>query len=119
VTALLAVGVSACGGDERPTDAAWRTIWEERLALVPTADAIASGGEDLCGDLVGRYRVELPALFPTPDPALDDVVREWTAELESLVFDCPDDPGELDGRLAELDVLAAEVAAGLAADEAG
>lgn len=108
--------VAACGGDERPTDAAWRSTWVARRALVPSADAIVAGGEDLCGDLVGRYRVELPALFPTPDEALDGVVREWSSQAESLVFDCPDDRAEIDERLLDLDVVAAEIDAGLAAD---
>ena len=83
---------------------------------MPDADTILAGGADLCGDLVGQFRVEFPDLTPTPTEALDAAVDAWIGHAESIVFDCPDDRSDLSERLDELDVLAAEIDAGLAAD---
>lgn len=116
---LTAIGVlllaGACG-DDRPSDAEWRAVWDEERDALPAADALLTGGEELCGDLLGRLRVDLPALLPTPTEALDDAVEAWIRHAESIAFDCPDDRDDLDERLDELDVLAAEIDAGLAAD---
>lgn len=108
--------VAACGGDDRPSDAEWRVEWERQRDLVPDADEFLAGGADLCGDLVGRFREDLPALQPTPTEALDGAVDDWTADAESIAFDCPDDRDELTERLEILDEIAVEVDAGLDAD---
>ena len=114
VTSILLAGCGA-GGD-RPSDAAWKVIWERDRLLVPDADTIIAGGVDLCGDLVGQFRVEFPELTPTPTEGLDAAVEAWVGHAESIVFDCPHDRSDLEERLGELDVLAAEIDAGLAAD---
>lgn len=111
---LLALG--SCGGDDdRPGDAAWAAEWEREQLIAPTADELLAGGEDRCGELVGRFRELLPRLTPTPTAALDDAVEAWVDHLESLAFDCPDDPDEVAERLEELAVLEAEIDAGLSA----
>jgi hypothetical protein len=107
---------SGCGGDDRPSDADWAVTWERERALVPTVDELLDGGRRLCDDLVGEYRESMPRLTPTPSDTLDDAVQEWVEEAESLVFECPDDTVEIEARLADLDVLATEIDAGLAAD---
>lgn len=113
-TALLVV-VAGCGED-RPDDAAWAELWAAERDAVPDAEAIVEGGEEFCGPLVGELRADLDVLFPTPTEALDAAVDAWRDHAESLVFDCPDDPDEVERRLDEIAVLAAEVDAGLAAD---
>ncbi len=112
-----AVTVAACGGDDRPTDAAWAAEWEREQSIAPTEADLLEGGRERCDELVGRFREVLPRLTPTPTEALDDAVEAWVHHAEALVFDCPDDPVEVERRLDELAVLAAEVDAGLAADQ--
>jgi len=111
--ALVGAG---CGSDDRPSDADWAAEWEREQALVPTADEIVQGGRDLCDDLVGQYRESMSRLTPTPAESLDDAVEAWVDHAESIVFECPDDRVQIEQRLVQLDVLAAEVDAGLDAD---
>ncbi len=108
--------VAGCGGDDRPSDAVWRAAWEERRAQVPDADEILRGGSELCDELVGRFRSDLSELLPTPDQALDAAVDDWIAHAETIVFDCSKDPDELADQFDTLDLLAAEVDAGLLID---
>lgn len=107
----FALAVSACG-DDRPDRATWTAGWERARGIVPTADEFASGGQDLCDELTGEMREQLPELTPTPSDALDDVVSSWTEHAEGIAFDCPDG-AELRERLAELEVLAAEIESGI------
>lgn len=113
---MLLVTAAACGGDDRPTDAAWAAEWEREQLVTPTADEILEADQDTCDELVSRLRELLPRLTPTPTEALDAAVEAWGDHLESLAFDCPDDPAEVERRLDELAVLRAEIDAGLAAD---
>jgi hypothetical protein len=113
----LLVGVMLAGcSDDRPSEAAWAAEWERAQALVPSADELMAGGRPLCDELVGELRETLPDLTPTPDQSLDDAVGAWTDEAETIVFDCELDPELLTERMDELDVLTAEVDAGLAAE---
>lgn len=82
---------------------------------MPTAEVILEQGEDLCGERLGRFRTAMPALLPAPSEGLDTAVDEWIAHAETIVFECSTDPGELADRFETLEVLAAEVDAGLAA----
>lgn len=116
VAVVVAVAVVGCSSDDRPSDAAWAAEWEREQLIAPTEAQLLDGGNDVCDELVGRFREVLPRLTPTPTEALDDAVCAWVDHAESLVFDCPDDPAEIERRLDELAVLAAEVDAGLAAD---
>lgn len=117
----LSLLAAACGTSEsdRPTDQEWLARWEERRALVPDAEMILSGGQDLCDSLVGDLRVSLPDLLPSPADALDPVVRDWSDQAVSLAFDCPDEPSVLAERLGSLKLLEAEINAGLEADQNG
>jgi hypothetical protein len=109
VPALFAM--AGCG-DDRPDEAAWEAEWDEARAIVPTADEFATGGDALCDELTGEMRERLPRLTPTPSDALDDVVAAWIEHAEGIAFDCPTG-AQLDERLAELDVLTAEVDSGV------
>ncbi len=117
---VVVVLVAACGSDNpRPSDESWRAVWEGQQALVPTADEVIAEGADLCGELVGVFRSSRDDLFPTPNDALDAAVETWIADVEGMVFDCSNDRAILDDQLAELDVLVAEIDAGLRADQGG
>ena len=117
VTVSLVI-VTACGsGDGRPSDEAWGAVWRAQRDSVPEAGVFVDRGEDLCGELVGDLRSGREDLLPTPTEGLDDPVHAWLSHAESIAFDCPvDDPDRLRERLHDLDILAAEVDAGLAAD---
>ena len=113
--AVLALAACGDGNDERPAAAVWQPIWESRQALVPTAEGVLNGGVDLCGERLGTMRIELPKLRPTPSEVTDSTVEEWAALAETIMFECPSDPIELDDQLNTLHALAAEVDAGLSA----
>lgn len=111
---------SACGsGDDRPSAAAWQSRWEAARDLVPSADALTGDGEDACGGALGDLRAAREELVDTPRPVLDDSVSDWVSEAEALLLECPSDEEEVAERLENLEVLAAEVEAGLEASETG
>jgi hypothetical protein len=114
--ALLAATVLSGCGEDRPEETAWTADWEAAQALVPSDDELIAGGRPLCDELIGELRETLPVLTPAPDKALDDSVDAWSDEAETIVFDCDLEPELLSERLDELDVLAAAVDAGLAAE---
>jgi hypothetical protein len=114
--ALLAATVLSGCGEDRPEETAWTADWEAAQALVPSDDELIAGGRPLCDELIGELRETLPELTPAPDKALDDSVDAWSDEAETIVFDCDLEPELLSERLDELDVLAAAVDAGLAAE---
>ena len=117
---VVLVFVAACGSDSScPSDESWRAGWESQQALVPTADDLLAGGSDLCGELVGEFRSSRDELLPTPTEALDAAVETWIADVEGMVFDCSSDRAILEDQLVALDVLVAEIDAGLIADEGG
>jgi hypothetical protein len=117
IVALSVVAlIAGCGGDDRPSDADWAIEWEREQALVPSAAELADGGRPLCDELVGEYRESMTRLTPTPSETLDDAVEAWVDHAESIVFECPAEPAAIEQRLGELDVLAAEIDAGLDAD---
>lgn len=111
---VAALALVACGGDDRPSAADWADAWEREQALVPSADELSDGGQPLCDELIGELRGSLNRLTPTPTEALDDAVKAWADHADSLVFECPEGD-RLAERHERLDVLAAEVDAGLAA----
>lgn len=114
VTLLLA----ACGDDDpRPAASEWRPTWQTTRDLVPSATTIAEEGEDVCGDLLGELRASREELLPSPRPVIDDSVSDWLAAAEGIALDCPDAEDDLAERLDDLEVLGAEVDAGLTVTE--
>lgn len=117
ICVALVVFLSACGGgSERPSDSAWQDTWDRQRAAIPDADTIMAGGIELCAELLGDLRISLPELRPTPTEALDGPVAAWVAHVETIAFECPQDEPELAEQLRTLDLLTAEIEAGLAAD---
>lgn len=113
---LVGAGVLAgCGGDDRPSDAAWSVIWDGERGLVPTEAELTAGGRELCDELVGLYRERFDDLVPTPSEGLDDAVDAWTEQAEQIAFECPTDPEILAAEYEALRRLEAEIDAGLAA----
>jgi hypothetical protein len=113
---VIAVALAACGGDDRPSNAAWQVEWALRRDAFPDADQLVAGGRDLCDQLVGQLRGDLPELVPTPTEALDEAVQAWSDHAETIVFECRDDPSELADQYDTLDILAAEIDSGISAD---
>lgn len=112
----VVVSAAACGGaDARPEASTWRPTWVARQALVPDAQTILDGGADLCGERLGTFRSEMPALRPTPSETTDSSIDEWIALTETIVFECSDDAVILGEQLDRLDAIAAEVDASLEA----
>lgn len=118
LVAAAVLAAAACGGDEdRPSDDAWKPVWTGWRDAVPEAEVFLERGEAICDPLVGELRSSRPELLPTPTEGLDAVVHAWITHAESVAFDCPtDEPALLRDRLHDLDVIAAEIDAGLAAD---
>jgi hypothetical protein len=119
ICGCLLVLAAACGGDDRPSDEAWRREWERRQELIPDVDAIIDGGSDFCGELLGEFRVELTQLLPSPSEVLDEAVQAWIDHADTIAFECPSDRADLAERMRQLDLLAAEIDAGLEADAGG
>lgn len=111
--------LAAACGDDRPSDEAWRADWERRQELVPDVDTIIDGGSDFCGELLGEFRVELTQLLPSPTEVLDEAVQAWIDHADTIAFECPSDRTVLVERMRQLDLLAAEIDAGLNADAGG
>lgn len=122
VVTLLA-GITACSGDGRPSADEWQPQWDAVLDAMPTQDELGDPPDpELCEQTLGMLRQETPALQPTPDMAIDDVVRQWAHIAEAIVFECPPQSHalpDLDHAYAELALLEAEVDAALATGTQG
>lgn len=115
--AATVIVAAACGTDEgRPDETAWAPVWETQRDSVPAPEVFLDQGQVLCSELVGRLRSGREELLPTPIEELDAAVSSWVSHAESIAFDCPtSDPDMLRDRLRGLDVLVAEIDAGLVA----
>lgn len=118
LAATLVVAVACGTEDGRPSDTAWEPVWEKWRDSVPAAEAFVDQGQVLCNELVGQLRVGRQDLLPTPSEGLDAAVHSWITHAQSLAFDCPTDDAEiLRNELHDLNVLVAEIDAGLIADQ--
>jgi len=118
--ALCLVAFAACGRSERPTVTDWEPTWKTTTAAVPSLVALGSPPDRaVCGHALGVLRSLQSDLFPTPDLAVDDAVREWVAIAEDAMFECPPssrDLPDLATAYEELARLEAEVAAAIDVD---
>jgi hypothetical protein len=118
---LLLAGIitfAGCGEGGRPDVSDWATDWEALIGTIPTLDKLGSPPDyELCGHALGDIREGQAELLPTPDLALDPVVREWFTVAEDAMFECPPSSSrfpDLEYVYQELARLEAEVTAVLA-----
>jgi hypothetical protein len=113
VVVLVALSASACGTVSRPSLEEWQPRWVAVQALVPSQGDLGDEPDrELCNQIHVAVREEARGLIPTPDPALDDAVRDWVKIAEATFFECPPRERELDGfgdAYNELARFAAEV----------
>lgn len=116
--AVVVFALASCTSDaDEPADAAWLPVWEAERALVDDIAADVASGDERCNELLGDLRASRETLLPTPNEVLDESVESWLALAESLAFDCPSDADEVVERVHDLEVLRAEIDAGVVADQ--
>ena len=80
---------------------------------MPTADDLGDPPDyATCSAALGEIRSESADLLPTPDAAIDPIVREWLRVAEDALFECPPSSAalpDLSSVFAELLRLEAEV----------
>lgn len=88
---VLALTLAAgCTDQQRPTAAEWRPMWSGVVGDLPTAAELGDPpNRTQCNDALGVLRATQGDLFPTPDLAIDSVVREWVTIAEDALFECP------------------------------
>ncbi len=114
VSALVAIGISACNPSGRPTIAQWQPKWIEATEVIPAQSEIGTAPDPaVCESTIAALRTRSVDLLPTPDVAIDDSVRNWLEIAEDAFFDCPPrgDSGisSFDDAYAEMDRLASEI----------
>lgn len=117
---LLVLAFAGCGSSDRPSVAEWQPLWDGIVQGIPTLAELGQP-EDLtvCADGLGFVRSTQGELFPTPDPAIDEAVREWVSVAEDAFFECPPSSNRIPDMAfayGQLTRLEAEVAAALAID---
>jgi hypothetical protein len=81
--------LASCSAD-RPTSEEWQPIWNQVLAAIPSESAVGEEpSKALCDDTLASLRSNRSRLFPTPDLAIDDAVRDWVDIAEDAFFECP------------------------------
>jgi hypothetical protein len=120
LVALALVAFAVCSRSERPAVTDWEPTWEITTAAVPSLATLGSPPDRaVCGHALGVLRSVQSDLFPTPDLAIDEAVREWVAIAEDAMFECPPssrDLPDLATAYEELARLEAEVAAAIDVD---
>ena len=113
LTVAGALTLASCADNGRPDLDQWVTDWAEMTATVPTIARLGSPPDrELCSHILGQIREGQKDLVPTPDLALDLVVREWFTVAEDAMFECPPSSSQfpsLEYAYRELARLEAEV----------
>jgi hypothetical protein len=115
---LLALSsLAGCGPPARPDGARWGAEWARARALVPSADESERDvAQKACEILLVGARRARETLLPTPSRVLDDPIRDWIEQAESLGFTCPAANGHAEANreaITSLHVLEAEIEAAL------
>lgn len=122
LVAMLLVALTACGDVSRPSVEEWRTVWNSVVNGIPTAAELGQPPDrSVCTSALAMLRERSQELFPTPDLAVDSVVREWVRIAQDAFFECPPSSAQipsLEFALGELDRLEAEVEVVLDIDKA-
>ncbi len=116
----IALVVSACA-TVRPTVAEWQPVWETITAAVPPYSTVGENPpRPVCDRVLAAVRAGQADLFPTPDLAIDDTVKDWVKIAEDAFFECPpggDEIGSFSAAYAEMLRLEREVELVLVMDE--
>ena len=113
---LVVLVVAASCSDGRPALTEWRAAWNGLVQSIPDRSSFADGpDQELCSDTLVSIRIQESDVLPTPDAALDDVVRDWLALARDTFFECPPSSGVrgFDEAYDELDAFRAEMEAGI------
>lgn len=111
---VLVTLASACA-ETRPSLDEWVTSWNQVLSIVPEEPLAGDLPRDVCRNTLASLRTETETLFPTPDPVIEDTVRQWIATAEHTFFECPPSEG-FDGAYGTMFRLQEEVNTVLAID---
>jgi hypothetical protein len=114
--AWLATIATACSSD-RPELDEWSHAWSRRPMVPELSELEPSAARARCERLLTDAHDAPSRLLPTPDPGIDEAVREWILRVESLGFECSTaryEIGEFTVRREEIQLLEAEVAAAVA-----
>lgn len=114
-TRVIAAGLASvailagCTAGDRPAFSDWSERWDEAQLLVPTEHELVDGRRTYCDQLLGRLRVELTDLTPTPSESIDPAFDAWSDHLRTLAFECPVVPMEINAALSTIHQLEAEI----------
>ncbi len=92
IAALLAAAalVFASCSTARPTAEEWQPTWDEVVAAIPSESVVGENPpQAVCDKTLASLRSNRARLFPTPDLAIDDTVRDWVDIAEDAFFECP------------------------------
>lgn len=92
IAALLAAAalVLASCSTVRPTAEEWQPTWDQALAAIPSESVVGENpSKAICDKTLASLRINRARLFPTPDLAIDDTVRDWVDIAEDAFFECP------------------------------
>jgi hypothetical protein len=68
----------------------WQQDWQLIVDAIPSESAIGENPtRAICNETLGILRSNRASLFPTPDLAIDDTVRDWIDIAEDAFFECP------------------------------
>ena len=117
---LILVVLTACSSASRPTVAEWQPAWDQLVGGIPAASELGQPPDrSICSQGLELVRSSQAGLFPTPDRAIDEAVKEWVSVAEDAFFECPPSSRaipDMDFAYGQLARLEAEVNAVLAID---
>ncbi|VAW06449.1 hypothetical protein MNBD_ACTINO01-2417 [hydrothermal vent metagenome] len=91
----IALVISACA-TVRPTVAEWQPAWEAITGAIPPLSTVGENPpRPVCDRVLAAVRTGQADLFPTPDIAIDDTVKDWVTIAEDAFFECPPDNDEI------------------------
>ena len=103
--------------------AEWQPTWDALVGGIPTPAELGTPPDGaLCQSALGLVRSAEDDLYPTPDRAIDEPVKEWVATAEDAFFECPPSSSAIPDMAfayGQLQRLEAEIAAVLAIDRRG
>lgn len=121
MVALMLVFLTACSSASRPTVAEWQPAWDQLVEGIPSASGLGQPPDRaICSQGLGLVRSTQAELFPTPDRAIDEAVKEWVSVAEDAFFECPPSSSaipDMDFAYGQLARLEAEIGAVLVIDQ--